>query len=391
MNYNNPIPKTISNVIHLTTIVLFALFSFLYLFCIQRDVLDEAQYVFSGGVTSYSRFWGALIITMFLLAVQYWVAKVSRLSGRWYALTFFPSFLTLALLTSLNRDVIENFSLHQWVWAFPLLIVVYVLVVYIKRRLSGESINDGDYHLSRYLWPNFATLFVMMVWCGGNASADDVYMYELRAEQLLLEKNYKAASRVGENAQVTSMRLNELRMFALAQEGILGEKLFEYPQPYAEHSLMMMNDTLTSLHRFTCKDIQEALGAWANPSVTTFQQYVDLLKQNPATCHNPMLSDYILCGYLLQKDLHGFTRAIKKYYDLSCSSNVMLLPKAYREAMLLQAKAFGRDSLNSFADTVMLAAYRNYQQIYHTNEKETIRYNRLRRNYGNTLWWYIDN
>ena len=99
---------------------------------------------------------------------------------------------------------------------------------------------------------------------------------------------------MGEESLVTSPRLNELRMYALAQQGLLGERLFDYPQPYGEKSLMQMDDTMTSLHRFTCKDIQEALGAWANSSVTTFQQYIDLLKQNPSTRHNPMLADYVL-------------------------------------------------------------------------------------------------
>ena len=81
MNYNNPIPSTFSLVIRLSSIVLFALFSFLYLFCLQCDVLAEAQYVFSGGVTSYSRLWGALIITAILLAVQGVVAKYTQLTG----------------------------------------------------------------------------------------------------------------------------------------------------------------------------------------------------------------------------------------------------------------------------------------------------------------------
>lgn len=391
MNYNNPIPSTISNVIRLFTIVLFALFSFLYLFSLQCDVLAEAQYVFSGGVTSYSRFWGALIITMILLGVQYVVARFTKLMGRWYALTFFPSFLLLAFLTSLNRAVIADFSLHQWVWALPLLIVAFGVVLYIHHKLPDESINEGDYCLSRYLWPNFLSLFIMMVLCGANASADDVYMYELKAERLLLEKDYEAASRVGEKSLETSPRLNELRLYALAQQGLLGEHLFDYPQPYGDQSLLLMDDTLSRLHRFTSKDIQASLGAWANPSVTTFRQYVDLLKHNSSTRHNPMLADYVLCGHLLRKDLRGFTLDIKKYYDLSSPEKVMELPKAYREAILLQAKAIGRDSLNAFADTLMLAAYRDYCDIRNSEEKEIVVNNRLRRNYGNTLWWHIDN
>ena len=391
MNYNNPLPQSINNIIRLTTIVLFALFSFIYLFCMQNDVLAEAQYVFSSGYTTYSRLYGALIITVFLVAIQYFVAKVSKLVGRWYALTFFPSFLGLAILTSLNRAVIEDFTFGQWVWALPLLIVLFLLLLYLKRRLPGESINDGDYHLSRYLWPNYAMMFLMMIVCGANASADDVYMYELKAERLLLEDDFEGASRVGETSLNTSPRLNEMRMYALAQQGLLGEKLFDYPQPYAEQSLMMMDDTVTRLHRFTCKDIQTSLGAWANASVTSFDQYVSLLKKNPSTRHNPLLADYILCGKLLQKDLRGFTQTIKHYFNLSSPVNVQNLPKAYREAMLLQAKAIGKDSLNAFVDTLMLNQYKDYCSILESDESTLVRKNKLRRSFGNTLWWYLDN
>ena len=391
MNYNNPLPQSINNIIRLTTIVLFALFSFIYLFCIQNDVLAEAQYVFSSGLTSYSRFWGALIITVFLVVIQFYVAKASKLVGRWYALTFFPSFLVLAFLTSLNRAVIEDFTFGQWIWALPLLIVLFILLLYIKRRLPGESINEGDYHLSRYLWPNYAILVLMMIICGANASADDVYMYELKAERLLLEDDFEGASRVGEKSLNTSPRLNEMRMYALARQGLLGEKLFDYPQPYAEQSLMMMEDTVTRLHRFTCKDIQKSLGAWANTSVTTFDHYISLLKKNPSTRYNPLLADYLLCGKLLQKDLRGFTQTIKHYYNLSSPADVQDLPKAYREALLLQAKAIGQDSLNAFVDTLMLTEYKDYCAILESDDSELIRKNKLRRSYGNTLWWYLDN
>ncbi len=321
----------------------------------------------------------------------FFVAKTTKLIGRWYALTFFPSFLLLTILTSLNRVVIEDFTFGQWIWGFPLLIILFAVFLYIKKRRPGESIDDGDYHLSRYLWPNYAIMFFMMIVCGANASADDVYMYELKAERLLLEDDFEGASRVGEKSLNTSPRLNEMRMYALARQGLLGEKLFDYPQPYAEQSLLMMDDTVTRLHRFTSKNIQESLGAWANASVTTFDHYMNLLKKNPSTRHNPLLADYILCGKLLQKDLRGFMQAIKHYYDISSPVNVQNLPKAYREAMLLQAKAIGRDSLNVFVDTLMLTNYKDYCAILETDESDLVRKNMLRRQFGNTLWWYLDN
>ena len=38
----------------------------------------------------------------------------------------------------------------------------------------------------------------------------------------------------------------------------------------------------------------------------------------------------------------------------------------------------------------MLAAYRDYSDIKDSDEKEIVRNNRLHRDYGNTLWWHVE-
>ena len=110
----------------------------------QNDVLAEAQYVFSDGQTRYSRFFGAVIITFSLMCVQYLVERVAHLSGRWYALTYMPSFVLLMVLTSLSRETIDNFTFGGWLWILPLFIVLYVIILRVRFRLSGESIENGD-------------------------------------------------------------------------------------------------------------------------------------------------------------------------------------------------------------------------------------------------------
>lgn len=390
MNYNNPIPQNIANRIAIACRGLFALFCFFYLFCLQNDVLAEAQYVFSNGVTQYSRFWGAVIITFALMCVQYLVEKVAHLSGRWYAITYLPSFILLMMVTSLSRRTIEHFTFGSWVWILPLFVVVYILVLRLKYKMPGESIQEGDYTVSRYLWPNLLTLLLMMLACGANAPANDVYMNELKTERLILDGNYEEAGKVGQKSLAISKRLNELRMYALAKEGKLGDRLFDYPQPYGVESLLMLDDTLTHLHRFTSKDIQENLGAWANDAVKSLDSYLDLLRTNEATRHNPLLPEYVLCSKLLEKDLNGFYRSLRNYYHISNPSDVLELPRVYREAMLLQAKSISKDSLESFADTLMLAQYEKYKTMQETDTAENIKQNILRRDFGNTLWWYID-
>lgn len=90
MSFNNPIPHSTSLAIHVACGVLFALFSFTYLFCLQGDLLAEAQYVFSGGVTTYYRGTGAVIITAVLMAMQWGLNKLTRLEGRFFAVSYFP-------------------------------------------------------------------------------------------------------------------------------------------------------------------------------------------------------------------------------------------------------------------------------------------------------------
>ena len=390
MNYNNPIPATLANIIKALCALLFAAFAFLYIYQIQGYVLAEAQYVFSDGVTTYSLPGGAIIITILLLCLQQAVARFTHISGRWYALTYAPSFVVLAMLTSLHRQTILEFGFGQWMWVVPLFIVLYVMFVRTARRWLTDSISSGDYSLGRYLWTNFLTLLLMMLACGANAPAKDVYLYELKAEQCLLNKDYEGASRVGQRSLQTSPRLNQLRLFALAKQGLLADNLFDYPQPYADTSLILLNDTVSHESRFTALNIQDALGARANHSVSSVGQYLELLRKNPHTSTNPLLPDYLLCHKLLSADLRGFNHTIRHYYDVSNAEDVMKLPRAYREALLLQARAISRDSLNSFADTLMLAHYRQYQEIQADETDSLHRANRLHRLFGNTLWWYLD-
>ncbi len=325
------------------------------------------------------------------MLIQHLVSKLPYLSGRWYAFTYAPSFVLLAVLTSLSRNTIQHFTFGSWLWILPVFAAVYVAFLMLMRRMPDASIAQGDYTIGRYLWTNFATLLIMMLLCGNNASAHDAYLYELKAEQLLIEGDYEGASHVGDKSLEVSPRLNQLRMYALARQGLLGERLFDYPQPFAERSLILFDDTSTRLSRFTSKDIQESLGAWANSSVNNVDQYLDLLRHNPATSNNALLGDYVLSSKLLQGDLRGFNSFVKKYHpELSEPSVVTTMPRAYREALLLQASAISKDSLSKFADTLMLANYWDYINTRDTETDSLLRANRLRRQFGTTLWWHLD-
>lgn len=390
MNYNNPIPNHIMRGIRIACAVLFVVFSFSYLYFLEGDLLAQAQYVYSGGVTTYSRLLGAILITFCLLCVQLGVEKVTKLTGRAYAMSYFPSLLLLSVITSINKSTIEQFSLDAWAWALPLALIVYAAIIWVMRHFPDGSVEAGDYSIARYMWPNMLIMFLMMVLCGARGTADDVYMYELKAERLVMDEDYEAAGKVGMKSLNTSRRLNELRLFALANEGTIGEYLFSFPQPYGSEGLIDLADTSYTFCRFNAKDIQRHLDGMASPSITTAAKYIELMAQHDTSTDNKVLGDYYLCSLLLDKNLRTFTRKLRVYYSVEGAENVMALPKAYREALLLQAKNISNDSLMAFADTLMLNDYLAYRTIMEEETDSLQRANLSRKKFGNTLWRYFD-
>ena len=389
MSFNNPIPHSTSLAIHVACGVLFALFSFTYLFCLQGDLLAEAQYVFSGGVTTYYRGTGAVIITAVLMAMQWGLNKLTRLEGRFFAVSYFPSLLVLAVMTSLSRESIADFSFGGWCWAFPLLVAVYCLAVWAIHKFHEISIVENDYHLTRYLWPNFLTLFVMMLLCGACNKADDVYLYELKAERLLLNEEYEDAGNVGLKALVTSPRLNNLRCYALLRQGQLTDRLFDYPQPYGSQGLLDLTDTCSRINRFTVKDVCAYLGALPNSKVTTPRQYLEIMLKTDSLPDRRAIIDYYLCSLLLDKDIPSFRRALARFYHCSTGDDVVQLPRIYKEALILDRR-FSPSSSIAFPDTLVAADYAQYCTIKEECTDSTERSNQLHRKYGNTLWWHLE-
>lgn len=354
----------------------------------EGDLLAHAQYVFAHGVTTYYRGVGAVVITMALIAVIHITYKLTHLEGRLYALNFFPSFLVLAMLTSLTNTTINNFTFDGWYWAAPLLIILYISVVWFIKRHFDAQIVEGDYKIGRYLWPNFLTLFIMMVLCGNCHKAPDVFMYELKAERLILNGDYEKVRKVGEESLVTSKRLNNLRAFALVQEGSLADHLFDYPQNYGSEGLLDVLDTCSAEHRVTSKDVFAFLGALPNSKIKTARQYFDIMIKQDSIANRQAIIDYYLCSMLLDQDISTFKKNIFKYYRCSSSSDIASLPKSYKEVLVMDNKYANSVT---FPDTLIGADYKEYKRMCSEIADSTERSNQTHRAFGKTIWWYIDN
>ena len=397
MNYNHPFRQKTAGLIRYSCGILFMLFSFCYLFFLQGEILAEAQFIYSKGVTTYNLFIGAVIITLVLQIIQWVVSMLSRLPSRWYALSYLPSMLLLAILTDINQEVIQQFSVGAWIWVAPIVLVVYVALVIVAKKADADFERHAA-DIKSQIYPNFIILFLLILCVGAVPQSTDVYHYELKAERLILDEDYEAAAKVGALALPSSPRLTQLRMYALSRQGLLAERLFDYPQYYGSRGLLDVTDTLDS-YRFSPQRICSHLGAYCGSTVHSTDRYYQLLLGDSIWNHQTV--DYYLCSLLLDRKLKEFSQKLPLYYDLSDSipHAYDLLPKAYREALLLtgQRKAAldgvilsGSDTLATLSDQSLLAQFRDYNELQAEITDASERVNRTHREFGKTYWWYYD-
>ena len=99
--------------------ILFLTFTFAWLFWFQADILAVAQHGLSGGKTHYDRTVGAVITTAVLFLLQLLIYALTRLHQHAHALTYLPSMLLLAFMSSISHP----FSWGAWPWVGPILLV----------------------------------------------------------------------------------------------------------------------------------------------------------------------------------------------------------------------------------------------------------------------------
>lgn len=93
--------------------------------------------------------------------------------------------------------------------------------------------------------------------------------------------------------------------------------------------------------------------------------------------------DYILCGYLLDRDLDGFVKTVLRKYDVSSPS----LPRHYKEALTLYTHLRSNPSI-VYHNEVMDADYADFQKLGRTYVDKTVREAEIRDVYGGTYWCY---
>lgn len=380
MNYNHRDKNSSTIAIHVMCAIVFSLFSFCWLYFFQADVLMMAQHVLSNGVTHYNPLIGACVITLLLYLLQKVLYRFLKLKKRSHALTYLPSILILALLSSIVPEGDSGISFSMSWWAILLILAVWGLMAFVARSTQDVESDVRFGLFSRPMWINllFMSLMMMLVAWVGNTNA--VFHYRMKVERCLIEGEAADALQAGKRSLESDKLLFMLRMYALARAHALGEHLFEYPITGKREDMLPTAKTSTGFMMYPVDSLYKFMGA-RPAGLMSPERYLQLLERRD-TLPNQTVQDYLLCGYLIDRQIDQFAKEVGRYYHINDS-----LPKHYREALTLYTHMRTRPRV-VYHNAVMDEDYDNFQELERDYKDATERKGKVEEKYRETYWYY---
>lgn len=381
MNYNNRHDNDSTTIMRIVCAVAFVTFSFSFLYLRQSDVLSVAQHVLSGGQTTYSPTWGAVIITLTLMLLHRGVNTYFPINRRFHWLTYFPSFLLLTIVTDISPDIDINFSMGAWLWLLPLLLVAWFFITLgLRNVIDYEADINSRGLFSRLVWINLFALCTMSLCTGLISGGDDLFHHKAKMETLLVDRDFAKAAIVGEKTLDGDPTMTMLRSYALSREGRMADEMFRYAVNGTSETLLPTGKNIR-LMLYPTDSIYRYLGARPLPDMTTRQYLSSLLASGYKT---KAISDYILCGKLVDRDLDGFARELPLHYNINDS-----LPQHYREALVLYTHRRA-NPLVVYKNQVMDTDFDDFQKLEDSISESSARRLALFEQYFGTYWYYYE-
>ncbi len=359
--------------------VVFCLFSFIFLFFYQDDLLTMEQHVLSKGLTHYNRTAGAVIITLLMMLLQQGIDAATKRCTKHPALTYFIPFTALAVITDVSPTVDSGYSLGAWAWAIPLLVAGYALATYVSASLLAN--NNGPGHKSQYriLWENLTMMAVFAAFTCATSNTDRLFHVRMKTDRLASEGKFAEALEAGKGCAQTDSSTTMLRAYALSRTGNMGERLFEYPLCGGSDALLPNG---TSVKAMICREGQIYRNV-ARPANRRMRAKEYLLRMRAMGYAKKPLRDYLLCAYLMDKDIDAFAREIAADPRFAAGT----LPKHYREALVLY-NHIRSNPVTNYTNTVADADYADLQAILKSTPDKAERKVKARETFGNTYWFY---
>ena len=381
MNYPKPDKDSSTIIIRVMCATIFVLFSWGWLYLFQADALAMTQHVLSDGLTHYNRLVGAIIITAVLMVLQYIINGFIKLNKRFHALSYMPSMLLLGMLTEISQTIDNGISLSRSIWLVLFFLVIWIALIFLVRQYENV---EKEFHVpffSRSMWINMLIMTAMIICVARIGYTNAVFQFRMKVEGYLMSGDYHQAREVGQKSLESDANLMMLRMYALARCNELGEHLFEYPIAGNSSQILPTNGK-TKMLLCPTDSIYKFMGA--RPAVSMEPERYLAMLQRRDSVNNLAIADYLLCGYLIDKQLDRFAQTISSYYPLNAN-----LPKHYREALTLYTHSRS-NPLVVYRVPEVEEDYANYQELKRQYQEPMERKTRVSEEYRGTYWYYYE-
>lgn len=357
---------------------LFTIFSFVYLYVFQCDVIEAIHYSLAHGKTHFVPLASTLIITVVLLLLRWGVNSLLGLKGEIRALAYFPSCLILGAMTDATRSIYMQNHHTPWTWLLPTVILLFIVIAFWLRRIFRIKLNAEVPPLALFN-SNLVILLLLFIMTVLVGNSNRAFHHELEAERYMRQHQYDEVLKVGRHSAEATRTLTALRAMAMARRGTMGEELFLYPQRYKSEGLFFDDDSLKTL-RYTNDSIYYLLGVRPRKGET----HEELLRN---ICYKGtgkhVALDYYLSSLLLDKDLDSFAQSISDFFDIDAK-----LPRYYSEALLVYKDRHPESSL-VITDSTTAYRYNEFKErrlqfSFPSEERKN-----MQKEYGDTYWWYF--
>ena len=143
---------------------------------------------------------------------------------------------------------------------------------------------------------------------------------------------------------------------------------------------MLPTDSLSCMMFYPQDSLYKFIGARPASRMSPMR-YLELVQQRDSL-PNKTVADYLLCGYLIDRQIDDFVKELGKYYHIDDS-----LPKHYREALTLYTHMRSRP-LVVYHHAVMDEDYDNLMQLEKQYPDKSERRVKVEEQYRGTYWYY---
>ena len=371
--------ERLQTIVALLCAAIFALFAFFFVAKFQAPQLELFYDRFATGKLQYNAYVVGAIIAVVLALGALWLNRFTGFRREWTALAYLPSALLLALVTDIDRSLYTGeYDYSKWLIVLAVGAFSYALFSFVLRRILFAKIKNVAMSANRIIWRNLQIFVILFCVVGFLANSEENFKREALVASYYKKGEMDKALRVGRLSRVASRHLTAQRAFVLAENGLLGEKLFEYPQRYASDGLMPVKEQVSPL-------AQSAVYSLLEIEPVENESAMDMIKRAvEADSSSVVAKDYYLSALLLDRRVVEFANAVRKMYpDTELSS----LPKHYQEALILYASIDGDAAVN-VGNPEMTERFEAFKALEAQYDDPFVRGNYVRRKFGRTYWWY---